>query len=83
MSSDTAKTNTKLFVKKRGLYLDFNFFITYFKFYSVYVHYNVINICLDGRLEEVLMDKITSRIENLCDGLNMDFIDPVIKYLIL
>lgn len=40
-------------------------------------------MCLDGRLEEVLMDKITSRIENLCDGLNMDFIDPVIKHLIL
>lgn len=32
-------------------------------------------------MEEVLMDKITSRIEKLCDGLNMDFIDPVIKYL--
>lgn len=30
----------------------------------------------DGRLEEVLMDKITSRIEKLCEGLNMDFIDP-------
>lgn len=35
-------------------------------------------IYLDGRLEEVLMDKITLRIEQLCDGLNMDFIDPVI-----
>ncbi|XP_015378060.1 PREDICTED: ribonucleoside-diphosphate reductase large subunit-like [Diuraphis noxia] len=37
----------------------------------------------DGRLEEVLMDKITLRIEQLCDGLNMDFIDPVIKHFIL
>ncbi|VVC41387.1 Ribonucleotide reductase R1 subunit, N-terminal,Ribonucleotide reductase large subunit, N- [Cinara cedri] len=30
----------------------------------------------DEKLEEVQMDKITSRIEKLCDGLNMDFIDP-------
>lgn len=29
-------------------------------------------------MEEVMMDKITMRIEQLCDGLNMDFIDPVI-----
>lgn len=29
------------------------------------------------------MDKITLRIEQLCDGLNMDFIDPVIKHCIL
>jgi len=35
-------------------------------------------IYLDGRLEEVMMDKITMRIEQLCHGLNMDFIDPVI-----
>ena len=35
-------------------------------------------IYLDGRMEEVMMDKITTRIEQLCDGLNMDFIDPVI-----
>jgi len=40
-------------------------------------------IYLDGRLEEVMMDKITMRIEQLCDGLNMDFIDPVIWYFIL
>lgn len=33
---------------------------------------------LDGRMEEVMMDKITLRIEQLCEGLNMDFIDPVI-----
>lgn len=39
-------------------------------------------ICLDGRLEEVLMDKITLRIEQLCDGLNMDFIDPVKKHFL-
>lgn len=38
-------------------------------------------VCLDGRMEEVLMDKITSRIEKLCDGLNMDFIDPVIDLI--
>jgi len=33
---------------------------------------------LDGRMEEVMMDKITLRIEQLCEGLNMDYIDPVI-----
>ncbi|XP_049868519.1 ribonucleoside-diphosphate reductase large subunit [Pectinophora gossypiella] len=30
-----------------------------------------------GRMEEVHIDKITSRIKKLCYGLNMDFIDPV------
>ncbi|XP_018331708.1 ribonucleoside-diphosphate reductase large subunit [Agrilus planipennis] len=31
----------------------------------------------DGREEEVHLDKITSRIQKLCYGLNMDFVDPV------
>ncbi|XP_041985241.1 ribonucleoside-diphosphate reductase large subunit [Aricia agestis] len=31
----------------------------------------------DGRMEEVHIDKITSRIKKLCYGLNMDFVDPV------
>ena len=31
----------------------------------------------DGRKEEVHFDKITSRIQKLCYGLNMDFVDPV------
>ncbi|XP_061703988.1 ribonucleoside-diphosphate reductase large subunit [Cydia pomonella] len=30
-----------------------------------------------GRVEEVHIDKITSRIKKLCYGLNMDFVDPV------
>ncbi|KAF2879429.1 hypothetical protein ILUMI_26742, partial [Ignelater luminosus] len=30
-----------------------------------------------GRKEEVHIDKITSRIQKLCYGLNMDYIDPV------
>ncbi|XP_049764078.1 ribonucleoside-diphosphate reductase large subunit [Schistocerca nitens] len=30
----------------------------------------------DGRKEEVHFDKITSRIQKLCYGLNMDFVDP-------
>uniref|UniRef100_A0A0N4ZVE0 Ribonucleoside-diphosphate reductase n=1 Tax=Parastrongyloides trichosuri TaxID=131310 RepID=A0A0N4ZVE0_PARTI len=30
----------------------------------------------DGRTESVFFDKITKRIESLCDGLNEDFIDP-------
>ncbi len=31
----------------------------------------------DGRLESVKFDKITARIENLCYGLNLDYIHPV------
>lgn len=35
-------------------------------------------ICLlDGRKEEVHFDKITSRIQKLCYGLNMEYVDPV------
>ena len=34
---------------------------------------------LDGRQERVMFDKITSRIQKLCYGLNMDFVDPVSK----
>lgn len=34
--------------------------------------------CLaDGRREVALFDKITSRIFNLCDGLDLDHVDPV------
>lgn len=31
----------------------------------------------DGRRESVKFDKITARIEKLCDGLNSDFVEPV------
>lgn len=31
----------------------------------------------DGRQERVMFDKITSRIQKLCYGLNSDFVDPV------
>lgn len=31
----------------------------------------------DGRRESVKFDKITARIENLCEGLNADFVKPV------
>ena len=31
----------------------------------------------DGREEYVHIDKITSRIQKLCYGLDLDFIDPV------
>ncbi len=31
----------------------------------------------DGRRESVKFDKITARIEKLCDGLNRDFVEPV------
>lgn len=32
---------------------------------------------LDGRKEEVHFDKITSRIQKLCYGLDMEYVDPV------
>ena len=39
------------------------------------------NVCMyiiaDGREESVHFDKITSRIQKLCYGLNMDFVEPV------
>uniref|UniRef100_A0A674J639 Uncharacterized protein n=1 Tax=Terrapene triunguis TaxID=2587831 RepID=A0A674J639_9SAUR len=31
---------------------------------------------VDGRHERVMFDKITSRIQKLCYGLNADFVDP-------
>ncbi|CAH1956996.1 unnamed protein product [Acanthoscelides obtectus] len=31
----------------------------------------------DGRKEEILLDKITSRIKKLCYGLDMDYVEPV------
>ena len=31
----------------------------------------------DGRRETILFDKITSRIEKLCYGLNRDYVQPV------
>lgn len=35
----------------------------------------------DGRQEGVCFDKITSRIQKLCYGLNNEFVDPVSSYL--
>lgn len=37
----------------------------------------------DGRQERVMFDKITSRIQKLCYGLNADFVDPVSLSLFL
>ena len=34
-------------------------------------------LCSGGRQEDVHFDKITSRIQKLCYGLNLDFVDPV------
>lgn len=34
----------------------------------------------DGRKEMVHFDKITSRIQKLCYGLNQDFVDPVSNF---
>lgn len=38
----------------------------------------MLSFCIpDGRQEGVTFDKITSRIQKLCYGLNSDFVDPV------
>lgn len=39
--------------------------------------YLILCVYLGGRKEDVYFDKITSRIQKLCYGLNMDFVDPV------
>ena len=42
--------------------------------------YERVSVCVfpvDGRKENVMFDKITSRISKLCYGLNQDFVDPV------
>lgn len=62
------KPANKLYVIKRGGYawkIDKFHILT--QFFCV----------LDKRKEEVYIDKITSRIQKLCYGLNMDFVDPV------
>lgn len=38
---------------------------------------NPVIVFPDGRREVVSFDKITSRIQKLCYGLNSDFVDPV------
>ncbi|KAI4462839.1 ribonucleoside-diphosphate reductase large chain [Holotrichia oblita] len=38
---------------------------------------NFTSIISDGRKEQVHLDKITSRIQKLCYGLNMEFVDPL------
>lgn len=42
-----------------------------------YVFYDHVFFNIDGRQEAVSFDKITSRIQKLCYGLNSDFLDPV------
>lgn len=37
----------------------------------------------DGRQERVMFDKITSRIQKLCYGLNADFVDPVCIHILI
>lgn len=41
------------------------------------IFFFIIFLFIDGRKEEIHFDKITSRIQKLCYGLNMDFVDPV------
>ncbi len=36
---------------------------------------------LDGRKEYAMFDKITSRILNLSEGLDLDYIDPVCRII--
>ena len=70
-----SKTSEKMYVIKRG-----NEKFTYLNGCACIYHL----ICFqDGRKEDVYLDKITSRIQKLCYGLNMGFVDPVRIYLIL
>lgn len=48
------------------------FFVSQY-FYCYFVRF----LLADGRKEHVHLDKITSRIQKLCYGLNMEFVDPV------
>lgn len=44
---------------------------------SVYSLLKYYLIFIGGREEAVHVDKITSRIQKLCYGLDMDYVDPV------
>ena len=37
----------------------------------------VFGFAIDGRKEQVMFDKITSRVSKLCYGLDNDFVEPV------
>lgn len=58
----TKTTSSSSFVIKRGKHFYLEFFF---------------KIILDGRHENVFLDKIVSRINKLCYNLNMDYVDPV------
>ena len=58
---------SKMFVVKRGESASF----------SIGTETPSAVFCADGRKENVMFDKITSRISKLCYGLNLDFIEPV------
>ena len=65
----------QIFICKNNLYmislLIFVSFQTALRFIHYYLSFK------DGRKEEVHFDKITSRIQKLCYGLDMEYIDPV------
>lgn len=64
------KPASKMYVIKRG---EYSFFFERKCFMLLCNMFGVV----DHRKEEVHLDKITSRIQKLCYGLNMDFVDPV------
>lgn len=81
-------TQRKMVVKKRGMYLILNKkkkHCVLEKYFPSFARSNLIVIVIkrqlvslsDGREEEVHYDKITSRIQKLCYGLDMDHLDPV------
>lgn len=43
-------------------------------------HELMLELGLGGAKEEVHFDKITSRIQKLCYGLDMEYVDPVSVY---
>lgn len=65
-----------MYVFKRGMYR-LGLFLIRMALYCEISNANLEFLSLDGRKEPVHFDKITSRIQKLCYGLNMEFVDPV------
>ncbi len=59
-----------------GIVLDLSYYSSCFYSSGVF-------LVSDGRQERVMFDKITSRIQKLCYGLNAEFVDPVSYEIVL
>lgn len=66
-----------MFVIKRGNYLFHGCLCTLMVLWLLDAIICLLSLCcIDGRQERVLFDKITSRINKLCNNLNANYIDP-------